>query len=98
MIHSLWASLIKFTKNLYPIVPAIFFLFAIVGIIRIFLKENTFLKVIAGLFIFQHVFQSATELIEGRFMIPLYPLYAILIIYGIRALYTMIRNQKSFSV
>lgn len=85
-LQSVWRLFVKFSLNLYPYVSAILFLLATAGIVNIFLKGDVFLKSIAGLFLFQHLFQSSTEWIEGRFLIPLYPIYAILIVYGIASI------------
>lgn len=80
----LFARSIQISRLLYPILTTILMILASLGIVKILLMRNSTLISIALLFLFQHFFQSASEWVEGRFLIPLYPLYAILIVIGLQ--------------
>ncbi len=84
VINTIFARTIQFNQTLYPIITSLLMFIAGIGIIKVFLQRNIPLISVAVLFLFQHFFQSASEWVEGRFLIPLYPLYAILIVIGIQ--------------
>ena len=90
-VQTAWASWITGSTALYPWISLIIFAIGLVGCVFACIKGPTFFRWVAGLFIILHLFQSSTEWIEGRFIIPLYPLYAILIVVGVQHVVSLIR-------
>jgi hypothetical protein len=89
-----WSSWIGLNKSVYPYISALLFFLAVVGIIVIYLQNDAFLKMVAIIFLVMHMFQSATEWISGRFLIPLYPMYAILITLGLQKIVLLLKKEK----
>lgn len=87
----LFARLVLLSKSLYPVVSGILLITAVIGTLAIFYKRQQTLMVITVMLYIQHFFQSASEWVEGRFLLPLYPLYTIIIVYG---LITITRTVK----
>jgi hypothetical protein len=94
----MFAFYIYGNKAMYPIGSFVLMVLAILGVIQSFFSRKKVLMVIAGLFVVQHLFQSSSEWVEGRFLIPLYPFYVVLILTGIQALLQGFGRLQSFRV
>ena len=93
-VRRAFSTLINVQETQYPYPMNIFFVFAMVGIIMAIVNKKVFWRYVALLFVVQQLFQSATEWVEGRFIIPLYPLYILLIVYGVTELFRKIFSIK----
>lgn len=82
-VLSMWGSFVAANIALYPVGATVIFLLALAGSLWAIISKHIWLRWIAGLFLFIHLIQSATEWIEGRFLVPLYPLYAVMVTIGI---------------
>lgn len=85
-INRLWNTFLVAQIGLYPFVAAVFLGLAFIGVVVAFGRGGT-MRQYAMIFLLIHLTQSATEWVEGRFMIPLYPLYIFFIVLGIVFLY-----------
>lgn len=94
-VRKAFSSLIQFQESLYPYPMNIFFILAMVGVLTAVIKGTVFWRYTASIFFIQHIFQSATEWVEGRFIIPLYPLYVLLIVYGSIELFRKVFTIKT---
>jgi hypothetical protein len=92
-VRGLFASLFEWEKTLYPFPMIVFLILAVLGIIAATVRGPLFMRLIAGIFVMQHLFQSGTEWVEGRFLVPLYPLYILLILYGAK---TIVKDIPQF--
>ncbi len=84
IMKSIWASYIVLNRSVYPTGGAILALLAAVGIVASILGGPSFVRLTAVFFLLQHVMQSSSQWLEGRFLVALYPLYAVMITQGIR--------------
>jgi hypothetical protein len=89
---TLFGFFILGNKAFYPLLSSVFMILAGAGILGSFLSKNKYLIGISIFFLIQHMFQSATEWVEGRFLLPLYPLYTILIVQGFITLIKLISS------
>ncbi len=92
--QSAFATFATASINFYPVGGAILYLLSGIGIIVSLLKRKPFFIWVSGLFAIQHVLASATEWVEGRFLIPLYPLYAILIVVAVQWIWQYTTNHR----
>ena len=94
------AAFIGFThlnQSFYPLGATLFFALALIGIVSAVRSKQFFWIWIAILFVIQHTFQSATEWLESRFLIPLYPLYILLILMGIRTCLSFLQRTRTYT-
>jgi len=85
-MEKIFGFLIIGSRAMYPIISGLFTILAVVGIVGNVLSRNKVRIAITALFVIQHTFQSSSEWVEGRFLVPLYPFYTLLIIQGIISL------------
>src|SRR4030042_2717303 len=95
-MQSLWAAWSTSNILFYPYVTTGLFLLGCFGILIAFYRGNDFLKMVAGLFVLLHLFQSATEWLVGRFLIPLYPLYAVLLIASLFTIFNVVKRLSRY--
>lgn len=93
-VQSAYAAFATANITFYPFGSAVLYLLSGVGIIVSLIKRKPLLIWVSGLFAIQHLLASATEWVEGRFLIPLYPLYAILIIVALQSILHCCRNKR----
>lgn len=83
-IQSGWAAFTSLNVNFYPVGGAILFILSLIGSLISFIKGKFFLKGVATMYVGLHTLHASTEWVEGRFLIPLYPMYAMLITIAIQ--------------
>jgi len=83
-LREAFLSFIHFQESFYPYPMGVVFLFALVGTI-VAIRAKGFLMVVGILFLFFHGVQL-TGVADGRYLLRLYPLYAICILLGLRTL------------
>lgn len=88
--QSLWAAFSQLNLLFYPLGAAVIFILSIIGAVIAIIRGKFFLKGVALLYLGLHGLHAATEWIEGRFLIPLYPMYAILVVLVIKVMYEQI--------
>lgn len=87
-VSRVWNWFLDFQRKFYPNIASAIFAISLVGII-VSLKAGGISRQFAVLFLLIHLTQSATEWIEGRFLVPLYPLYVFFVSLGITSLYRL---------
>lgn len=92
-INRLWNVLLAAQNRFYPVGAAIMAMLALVGWVAAFLT-GSLRRQFAVIFFLIHLTQSATEWIEGRFLVPLYPLYVFFIILGIKICYSIVSEKN----
>ena len=85
-IRSWFASVVNWETSLYPYPMLIFFIIVCMGVVFAAVRGPLYMRLVAGIFTMQLLFQSGTEWVEGRFLVPLYPLYILLLLYGAKIL------------
>ncbi len=96
-IQNLWREFVYLNIAAYPVISGLLFTLALIGCFLSILSPNRQLKFIAALFLGQHIFNSATEWIEGRFILPLYPFYALLILFTLKQIAQFLKYSLKFS-
>lgn len=91
-VNSIWSIYILFNLGMYPIGMSILFLFAFIGIVRTFIQKDLFLRYVSLIFVISFFLESSLETIEGRYILPFYPIYCILILLGIKTLINRARK------
>jgi len=97
-IRVFWTNMINMNRMLFPFVGLLLFFFSIVGSIVSLFKGPKILSVFALSYLLQHTLHSVSQWTEGRFLLSIYPLYAIEIIAGIRFLSIAIGKIKNHIV
>ena len=87
-----WGDFIAASIAFYPWGALVLYLLSGVGVAVSLFRKSKFLHWAAVLFAIMHVLSSSTEWVEGRFLVPLYPLYAIEIAVGVHWLLHLIRT------
>ncbi len=93
-VQSWWAGFSTFNIGFYPVGAAILFILSLIGSFIALVRGKFFLKGVALLYLGLHILHAATEWIEGRFLIPLYPMYAMLITITIQKIIQRIPRFK----
>lgn len=92
-VNNIWIMFLSAQNRFYPAGAAVMAAFALVGLI-VAVRSGGIRRQFAVIFFLIHLAQSATEWIEGRFLVPLYPLYVFFIILGIKICYSSV-SEKS---
>lgn len=89
----LWGYLLIIERFIYyPYLMFALVVFGFIGTIHAIIKKNIPLIVIAFLYYFFIFGQGAAQMIEGRYLLPLYPLYALLVIAGVNQTISLFRH------
>lgn len=92
----IWATLLQINRLFYPYGMTILTILASIGLLSSLLKNNRGILLLTGIFVGFLFVQAAAQRIEGRYLIPLYSIYAILIVQGIKTIVTL-RHFKTSS-
>jgi len=90
----LWASLVRINRAMYPNGMIVLAVLAGIGIIEAIIKRNKELVLLTGIFLLFLFVQAAAQRIEGRYLVPLYPLYVLCILNGLKTLVLGILPKK----
>jgi 4-amino-4-deoxy-L-arabinose transferase-like glycosyltransferase len=93
VIDRLWGSAIVVWLSFYPFGTLLLFIFAITGGIFGIINKKRVIILIWSIFLFFIFLQASLQQIEGRYIIPTYPLYILLIIYGIHEMHSRITKK-----
>jgi len=89
-----WAKFIALSSAIQPFAGLVCALFAFIGTGIAFFKKGRYFKILVILFAGLYVSQAALEVKEGRFLIPLYPFYALFIPIALSSIATKLRLKR----
>ncbi len=92
-MQNVWAGLIYLNRAMYPYGMAVLAGIAAIGIFEGFRKRNWEYLFLTGIFLLFLTVQAAAQRIEGRYMIPLFPLFSLCVLKGIQTLSLWIKKR-----
>jgi hypothetical protein len=91
--ESLWSKFVSAQNFLYPTVTALLFGISLIGSFLELFSSRPLLRWTSGIFLILLGFHAATEFVQGRFIIPMYPLYAVLLVYPLSLIWTKLSSK-----
>jgi len=93
-IQTGWAKFITLSSSTQPLAGLVCVFLTFIGAGIAFFKKERYLKILVVIFLSLYISQAALEIKEGRFLIPLYPFYALFIPIALSSIVTKLKVKR----
>jgi len=94
-VQTVWAKFITLSSIIQPFAGLVCVFFTFIGAGIAFCKKGRYLKILVIIFASLYISQAALEVKEGRFLIPLYPFYALFIPIALSSIATRLLSKRA---
>jgi 4-amino-4-deoxy-L-arabinose transferase-like glycosyltransferase len=88
-LNTIWGTFLTFQVTYYPIIMGFYGILAAIGILRFIVKKQRSGIILTGIFLLFWIIPAMAQQIEGRYFMPVFPLFAVLISSGILSMKTV---------